>query len=112
MIPEEVSSRHLGFQRGNCLVASSSPFLGAGVSVFHARPISLFTNDAFAIEKEFLKYDTSASGGPPLKLVTMSDPPPAIKGDLTWHTATVVSFWTVAPLYGMFMHSPSPLLSY
>ena len=37
----------------------------------------------------------------PSKLFTMSNPPPAFKGDLTWDTATVVSFWTVGPLYGM-----------
>jgi hypothetical protein len=44
----------------------------------------------------------------PSKLVTMSDPPPAFKGDLTWDTATIISFWTVDPYV---LNGPSvPLL--
>jgi hypothetical protein len=34
------------------------------------------------------------------EIVTMSGPPPAFKGDLTWEMSSLVSAWIVGPLYG------------
>jgi hypothetical protein len=56
-------------------------------------------NDAMV--GEYLKYGTSAalcfaSRKLPSELVTMSNPPLAFKGDLTWDAATVGFFWTVS----------------
>jgi hypothetical protein len=73
--------------------------VGARLFALHISPISPF--DEWLLYKRILKVRDLSFWNSPSKIFAMSNPPPAFKGDLTWDTATVVSFWLVGPLYGM-----------